>query len=153
MAFSRSQVHPIGLDVGFDSVKMLQLSSSGPLLSLVAAARESLPPEVRSQPDLRMPAATQIVRRLFKEGHFSGRKVVAALPRLPNGKLDHAQLLALANSARQRASERGAQDPVERRLLAIMADTLDDETVGVDDDFFLSGGTSLPRCGSHLWRC
>src|SRR5688572_23378354 len=79
---SRSQVLPIGLDIGYDGVKMLQLET-GPqqTLSVAAAARHPLPDEVRSDPKLRMPAAVEAIRKLFRQGSFHGREVVVSLPR------------------------------------------------------------------------
>jgi type IV pilus assembly protein PilM len=78
---SRSQVLPIGLDIGYDGVKMLQLETSGPSLSVLAAARHAFPEEVRGKPALRLAAALDLIRRLFRTGSFAGREVVVSLPR------------------------------------------------------------------------
>ena len=78
---TRSQVQPIGLDVGFDSIKMLQLETVGQSLSVIGAARQPLPDEVRAQPHLRMPLAMDTIRQMLRDRTFSGRRVVAALPR------------------------------------------------------------------------
>ena len=92
---TRSQVQPIGLDIGFDSVKMLQLEALAPAvavgapalpagpqgLAVVASAREPYPEDVRAQPHLRLPLAMDLVRRMFREHGFQGRRVVTALPR------------------------------------------------------------------------
>jgi type IV pilus assembly protein PilM len=83
---TRAQPQPIGLDIGFDSVKMLQLEAVGGVdgcgsLRVVAAAREAMPEEVRAQPDLRLAAAVDIVRRMLQQHPFRGRHVVACVPR------------------------------------------------------------------------
>lgn len=78
---TRSNVLPIGLDIGYDGVKMLQLESSGQSLSVTAAARHAFPEDVRSKPALRLAAAVDVIRRLFRQGSFSGREVVVSLPR------------------------------------------------------------------------
>jgi type IV pilus assembly protein PilM len=79
---TRSQVQPIGLDVGSDSVKMLQLETIGQTLAVVAAARQPLPPAAREEkPELRVPLAVDLIRQMFRGGRFSGRRVVVALPR------------------------------------------------------------------------
>ena len=44
---TRAQVQPIGIDLGSDSIKMLQLEVVDNALSVVAAARQSMPTEVR----------------------------------------------------------------------------------------------------------
>jgi type IV pilus assembly protein PilM len=81
MRLTGAQIQPIGLDLGLDSIKMLQLSVADNSLSVVAAARQSLPAEVRNQPDLHLPAAMDVVRQMLRNNPFSGRRVVAALPR------------------------------------------------------------------------
>jgi type IV pilus assembly protein PilM len=78
---TRSQVQPIGLDVGFDSVKMMQVETVGQTLSVVACARQAIPPASRETPEARQAAISDCVRQMFRQGGFSGRHVVAALPR------------------------------------------------------------------------
>jgi type IV pilus assembly protein PilM len=78
---TRSQVQPIGLDIGHDGVKMLQVETVGQTLSVVAAAREPLPPAAREKAELRMALAADVVRQMFRQGRFAGRRVVVALPR------------------------------------------------------------------------
>ncbi|MGB7161410.1 MAG: pilus assembly protein PilM, partial [Tepidisphaeraceae bacterium] len=80
---TRSQVLPIGLDIGFDSIKMLQLETvvGAPSLSVVAAARQPFPEEVRTQPQLRLPLAIDMIRKMLRQGSFVGRNVVTSLPR------------------------------------------------------------------------
>lgn len=81
LRLTRSQVHPIGLDIGHDSVKLIQLERTRGMLAVVAAARAPLPPEARTDPDRRLPLAAAIVRQLLRQHPFRGRQVVAALPR------------------------------------------------------------------------
>src|SRR5687768_7149354 len=78
---SRSQVQPIGVDLGADSVRMLQLEVSGRALSVRAAARRELPEEARLDPERRLPAAADLVRQMLRQHGFVGRSVVAAMPR------------------------------------------------------------------------
>ncbi len=78
---TRTQLQPVGLDIGFDSIKMLQTETFGQTLSVVAASKQVLPPEVREKPELRLPAAADIVRQMFRQGHFQSRQVIASLPR------------------------------------------------------------------------
>jgi len=82
---TRAQVQPIGLDIGHDSVKLLQLEVVGESLAVVAAARAALPAEARlegkAEPCARVAAAAGIVRDLLRSGGFRGRRIVAAVPR------------------------------------------------------------------------
>jgi type IV pilus assembly protein PilM len=78
---TRSQVLPIGVDVGHDAVKMLQLEVVGDTLTVAAAAKAALPGDVKSQPARRPHAATNLIRQMLRQHPFRGRGVVAALPR------------------------------------------------------------------------
>jgi len=78
---TRSQVQPIGLDIGFDSVKMLQVEAVGQSLSVLAAARLPLNPEARSNPEMRVPMACDVIKQMLRQGGFAGKNVVVALPR------------------------------------------------------------------------
>jgi type IV pilus assembly protein PilM len=87
----RTQVLPTGVDIGSDTVRLLQLevvsatatatATTGSQLAVLAAARLALPEETRQQPQLRLPVAMDLIRRAMRSGEFSGRGVVAALPR------------------------------------------------------------------------
>src|SRR4051812_29044089 len=79
--FTRAQTLPIGVDIGHDSVKMLQVEAVGTTLEVTAAAKMLLPPEVKAEPQLRMPLAADLIRQMLKQHPFRGRNVVAALPR------------------------------------------------------------------------
>jgi type IV pilus assembly protein PilM len=76
-----TQLQPIGLDIGADSIKMLQLETSGESLSVHVAARLPIPEEARMSDELRMPIAVDLIRQMFRQNAFSGRNVIATLPR------------------------------------------------------------------------
>src|SRR5688572_3509277 len=71
----------IGLDVGSESIKMLQLTATAGGLRVGAALRVPLPDEVRGNPDRRVEFAGKTVRNALRQGTFRGRRVVAALPK------------------------------------------------------------------------
>ncbi|MEU6679781.1 amino acid adenylation domain-containing protein [Streptomyces sp. NPDC046925] len=66
--------------------------------------------------------------------------VLDQLPLAPNGKLDRA---ALPEPEFARTEYRAARGETQRVLAEVYADVLDVEEVGVDDDFFTSGGDSI----------
>jgi type IV pilus assembly protein PilM len=76
-----SQVQPIGVDFGHDSVKMLQLEVRGGRLVVHAAARQSLETSARINPERAFASAVKIVREMLRGGDFQGKRIVAALPR------------------------------------------------------------------------
>jgi type IV pilus assembly protein PilM len=78
---TRAQVLPIGVDIGHDSVKMLQVEAVGDQLAVLAAAKAPLPPEVKTKPELRMPHACDLIRQMLRQHPFRGKSIVAALPR------------------------------------------------------------------------
>lgn len=79
---TRSQVLPVGVDLGSDSVKMLQLEVVDDGLSVVAAARAAMPEDARDAgADVRLAAAADVVRQMLRQNAFSGREVVLAIPR------------------------------------------------------------------------
>jgi len=78
---TRSQVQPIGVDLGADSVRMLQVEVVGRGLAVRAAARRELPEEARANPELRLPVAVDLVRQMLRHSGFVGRSIVTAMPR------------------------------------------------------------------------
>ena len=68
---------------------------------------------------------------------------VPALPRLPNGKIDRAGLARMAATSASVPAAAEARTPTEKTLVALLRDILHADAVGIDDDFFAIGGTSL----------
>jgi acyl carrier protein len=67
-----------------------------------------------------------------------------ALPLTPNGKVDRPALPAPeAGGVLRDAPGRAPETPVEERLAAAVADLLAVDGIGVDDNFFLLGGSSM----------
>lgn len=79
--FTRAQVLPIGLDIGHDTIKMIQVEVAGDTLTVTAAAKAPMPAEVRAQPELRMAVAADLIKQMFRQHPFRGRRIVASLPR------------------------------------------------------------------------
>src|ERR1700722_6650858 len=77
--FRSVDTQPIGLDIGHDSVKLLQLDVHGSSLTVRAAARRPLEDVNRGEAALDAPLAA--AAQLIKRGPFVGRRIVAALPR------------------------------------------------------------------------
>jgi amino acid adenylation domain-containing protein len=71
-------------------------------------------------------------------------RTIAAIPRLPNGKIDRLWLAAQAQrpTAPAPATERPLT-AVEARIAAILEELLGHDRIGLDDNFFSLGGTSM----------
>lgn len=68
---------------------------------------------------------------------------IAALPVTPNGKLDRRALPRIADGSAPTPVTVSAEGELETALLAAWRQVLGNESVGVTDDFFRSGGNSL----------
>jgi amino acid adenylation domain-containing protein/non-ribosomal peptide synthase protein (TIGR01720 family) len=68
--------------------------------------------------------------------------VMAALPLLPNGKVDR-QRLPAPDRQRPDAARSAPRNPTERALAAIWSEVLRQEQVGIEDNFFELGGDSI----------
>lgn len=86
----RRLVSPIGIDIGFQAVRMLQLECApgggGAGYRVVAAVRRPLPaeavtPEALAAPGRRGALIAAVIRDALRGGGFVGRRAVAALPR------------------------------------------------------------------------
>ena len=83
------------------------------------------------------------LRERLPQGMTPSRcKVLTALPRLPNGKVDRAKLPA-PGADRPQAAKIPPRDPLEFQLAQLWASVLGVAEVGVDEDFFELGGHSL----------
>lgn len=70
---------PIGLDIGADSIKMLQLCQSGDRVCVRAAERWHFPPPGDQDPSQRQELAAVAINDMLKRGNFRGRRVVSSL--------------------------------------------------------------------------
>ncbi len=68
---------------------------------------------------------------------------LAALPLLPNGKIDRRALPAPGLDERRAPAQAAPRNALERSIAAAMAQVLGVPQVGIDDDFFALGGHSL----------
>lgn len=82
MNLLRKNILPIGLDIGHDSVKMLQLHVSGESLTVRGAGKRVLERHpVNDTGELLPRQAVDAIRDLLASGSFQGKRVAVALPR------------------------------------------------------------------------
>ncbi len=74
------KTYPIGLDLGTQCIKMLQLEPTQGSIHVVAAGQYTFPVELDGNSPERAEMAIQAVKKLLKQNPFRGRKVISALP-------------------------------------------------------------------------
>lgn len=82
--FTRAPAYSVGVDIGFDAVRMLQLApapNGGGGLAVVAAVERPLSTKGGARMETRVAAAADALRQALRGRHVRGRRVVAALPR------------------------------------------------------------------------
>jgi amino acid adenylation domain-containing protein len=84
------------------------------------------------------------VRDLLPHYMVPSIRLIENIPRLPNGKTDRQRLTAeAAKRPVPKADPSEPTSPIEKRLIALLEELLDDGPIGRDDNFFALGGTSL----------
>jgi len=78
--FSKSHAYSIGIDIGDDSLKLVQLGKNGNHISLIAGKSENLPEGVKAGSSQWQRWAIDTIRQLTSNGDFHGKEVIAALP-------------------------------------------------------------------------
>jgi Tfp pilus assembly PilM family ATPase len=100
--FLKNRAYSIGVDIGDDCLKLVQLRDNGKGISLIAGSSENLPKGVKAGSSKWQRWAIEAIRQLTSNGDFQGKEVIAAMPtselfidhiRMPktnDGKLDDA---------------------------------------------------------------
>ncbi len=86
----------------------------------------------------------EYLRNLLPQYMLPIVSIIAALPRLPNGKVDRRKLATAEGSQRAAVSSPpSSASPIDAQLVALLAELLGRECIGIHDNFFSVGGTSL----------
>jgi type IV pilus assembly protein PilM len=80
LEFLKTKTSPIGLDVGSNSIKMLQLESGSDKPAVIAADEAHLGPEIGDDPQAARDATVAAIKEILARGHFQKRKVISCLP-------------------------------------------------------------------------
>ena len=78
--FVNKKIRPIGLDIGHNSIKMIQLARNGSQLSIIAADETAVDPDIASDNDLKQEFAVSAITQMLERSNFQGRNVVSCLP-------------------------------------------------------------------------
>ncbi len=78
--FSKSHSYSIGIDVGDDGLKLVQLGENGNGISLIAGQSENPPEGVKAGSSQWQKWAIMAIRQLTSNGDFRGKEVTATMP-------------------------------------------------------------------------
>ena len=76
----KKHAYSIGVDIGDDCLKLVQLGDNGKGISLIAGSSENLPKDLKPGSGKWQRWAIETIRQLSALGDFQGKEVVAAMP-------------------------------------------------------------------------
>jgi len=79
LSITKTNLSPIAVDFGTDSVKLLQVELADEP-RLVAAAAKALPHEVRNDAEQRRKFLVDTINDLYREAGFKGKRAIASIP-------------------------------------------------------------------------
>ncbi|MFB0553933.1 MAG: pilus assembly protein PilM [Phycisphaerae bacterium] len=77
---SKNRAYSIGVDIGDDCLKLVQLRDNGKGISLIAGSTQNLPKDVKPGSSQWQRWAIEAMRQLSSNGDFQGKEVIAAMP-------------------------------------------------------------------------
>ncbi len=106
---------PIGLDIGYSSVKMIQLAVSSGYRSVVAAAKTDIDPNLNGDKQARRSFVISAVKRMLANGGFRGRSVVSCLSndslRIASLRLGQSDSVKIEQAVKKEMQPRFGLDP------------------------------------------
>ncbi len=118
-------LQPIGLDIGHNSIKMIQLLMNGEQLSVIAAQKARIAPGINGDGQERSRFVISAIRQMLAEGNFHGRNVVSSLPNdgleITSLRLAEAQSDEIEQALRKEAVQRFGLDPDEDAIKYVVA--------------------------------
>jgi type IV pilus assembly protein PilM len=100
---------PIGLDLGHDSIRMIQLAFTADKISVIAAQEADIAPDLPDAAAVR-DFTVRTIRKMLADGAFSGREVVSCLSndslKIKSLRLDTADPAEIENQLRTEVAQR-----------------------------------------------
>ena len=113
-SFPNKSVRPIGLDLGHNSVRMIQLANPGGQISVVAADESDFGAEVDCSDERRCELAAQVIKKMLGRGEFEGREVISCLSndslKIKSLRLDTTDADRIEDCMKQEVAERFGLD-------------------------------------------
>ncbi len=112
----KAQNHlPIGLDIGHDSIKMIQLAVNGERISVHAADKVYVDNNINGDKQARRSFVVSTIRQMLAKNDFHGRDVVSCLNgeqlRMTNLRLAETETSEIEQAVRNEVSQRFGMDP------------------------------------------
>jgi len=105
---------PIGLDIGHNSIKMIQLAMNGGHISVLAATKVRFDPGIDGDGEERREFVVSAIKQMLAEGNFRGRNVVSCLPndrlKITSLRLAEAGSEGIERALRKEAAQRFGLD-------------------------------------------
>jgi len=73
------EYRPIGLDIGHSSIKMIQLAANNGSISVIAAEKVNLEPDINGDEKKRKDFIVSSIRKLMASGRFKGSEVISSI--------------------------------------------------------------------------
>ncbi len=118
-------LRPIGLDVGHNSIKMIQLAVNGGHISVLAANKVRVDPHQSEDGEERRTFVVSAIRQALAEGKFRKRDVVSCLPhdrlRITSVRLAETDKEQIEEALRKEVVQRFGLDPDRDTINYLMA--------------------------------
>jgi len=106
---------PIGLDIGHNSIKMIQLVIDDEQISVIAADETRIDAGINGEEQARRSFIVSAIKRMFANSSFQGRNVVSCLPsdklRITSLRLAEAERYGIEQALRREVAHRFGLDP------------------------------------------
>jgi type IV pilus assembly protein PilM len=116
---------PIGLDIGHNSIKMIQLAVNGGHISVVAADKARVDSSINGDTQERRNFVVSMVKQMLSKGNFRGRDVVSCLPnerlKITSLRLAETESEQIEQVLRKEVSQRFGLDPDKDAINYIVA--------------------------------
>ena len=115
---------PIGLDVGHNSIKMIQLMVNGEQFSVIAAQKTHIDHNISDELE-KSRFIISAIKRMLTEGHFHGNNVISSLPNdgleITSLRLAETQSDVIEQALRKEVVQRFGLDPDEDAMQYVIA--------------------------------
>jgi type IV pilus assembly protein PilM len=118
-------LQPIGLDIGHNSIKMIQLAINGERISILAADKVRVEAGMNGDEEARRRFVISAIKQILAKGKFRGRNVVSCLPndelRVTSLRLSETETDEIEVALRKEAGQRFGLDPEKDTINYLVA--------------------------------